>query len=389
MSSLARQAGLSPLRIVALLGLAALGGGCRFVGAKAANLDALHANAGRHSFVAVQETDLGWGSRTALSALTRSLGRDAIEPSASAVEDPVESCQELLEALSEFDSDDFATGSTQVEYFARAAAFDPWASSREIALRELGRAGVRLELGAKPVELGAAEASEAQADEALVKLVAATRKWFETRSGEARAELERTCAEVAALPLALADGLRILHGINVLLRTGVLRDPRLEPLKPLASALQRRVTTQALALALVDAPPFPDGGSDPGWPNERVQAAAVRAAVRIGGERKLAELLARTPFSSLGGERLVAALECVAALGLPALEGERGAAQRAQWAEAIYLTAVEHPDGRVRLAAMKALGKLSGRGLVTLRELDWQNWWLAEGRSAYSAGAKK
>lgn len=389
MSTFARPWGLTPSRLAALLAAGLLGGGCHFVGAKASNLDALHPNEGRHAFVAVQETDLGWASRTALSALTRSLGREAITPSASAVEDPVESCQELLEQLSEFDSDDFATGSTQVEYFARAAVYDPWASSREIALRELGRAGVRLGLGRDPVDLRASEASEAQADEALAKLVAATRKWFESRTAEARRELDATCAEVAALPLGMRDGLRILHGVNVLLRAAVLRDPRVEPLQPLSTALQRRLAAQAVARALIDAPPFPDGGSDPGWPNERVQAAAVRAAVRFGGERTLAELLGRVPFSSVSGERLVALLESVAALGLPTQEGAASALDREKWATQIYVTAVEHPDGRVRLAAMKALGKLSGRGLVSLQELEWQSWWLAEGRAAFSAGATK
>lgn len=389
MSKFVHQRGLSHLGLATLLGLSAFGGGCQFVGASASNLDALHPSEGRHAFVAVQESNLGWASRTALSALTRSLGREAIQPNASAVEDPVESCQELLEELSAFDSSDFNVGSTQVEYFARAAVFDPWPSSREIALRELGRAGQRLGLGAKPVDLKVAEASEAQADEALAKLVAATRKWFESRTGEAKAELEATCAEVAALPLSVRDGLRFLHGVNVLLRAAILRDPRVEPLRPLSTALQRRLVEQAVARALLDAPPIADGGSDPGWPNERAQAAAVRAAVRFGGERKLAELLSRNPFGSLGGERLVAALECVAALGLPTPEGEGGALERAKWATQIYVTAVEHPDGHVRLAAMKALGKLSGRGLVSLQELEWQNWWFAEGRAAYGAGATK
>lgn len=389
MSTLARQRGLSPLGLLTLLAAGALGGGCHFVGATASNLDGLHANEGRHSFVAVQESNLGWASRTALSTLTRSLGREAIQPSPSAVEDPVESCQELLEELSEFDSDDFSTASTQVEYFARAAVFDPWSSSREIALRELGHAGQRLGLGERPVDLKIAETSEAQADEALAKLVAATRKWFESRTGEAKAELEATCAEVAALPLSLRDGLRFLHGVNALLRAAILRDPRVEPLRPLSIALQRRLVAQAVARGVLDAAPITDGGSDPGWPNERVQAAAVRAAVRFGGERKLAELLSRNPFGSLGGERLVAALECVAALGLPTPEGEGGALERSKWASQIYVTAVEHPDGHVRLAAMKALGKLSGRGLVSLQELEWQTWWLAEGRAAYGAGAAK
>jgi hypothetical protein len=129
------------------------------------------------------------------------------------------------------------------------------------------------------------------------------------------------------------------------------------------------------------------GGSEPGWPNDRVQAAAVRAAVAIGGSAKLGELLTRNPFAGLGGERLVAALECVAALGLPdAPAGERGAELRAQWASAIYQTAVEHPDGHVRLAAMKALGTMSGRGLASLQEVEWQRWWQSEGAEQFRAG---
>lgn len=67
--------------------------------------------------------------------------------------------------------------------------------------------------------------------------------------------------------------------------------------------------------------------------------------------------------------------------------GEHGQAQRALWAETIYATAIEHPDGRVRLAAMGALGTMSGRGLVTLQEVEWQRWWQTEGAAAFRAPA--
>lgn len=368
--------------------LAALGAsGCRFVGATVSNLDALHPQDGRHAYVAVHETHLGWASRFATASLLRSIGRDTLQPRPGPVEDPVETCVEALNELRKFDSGDFAVASTQVEYFARAAVFDPWCLSREIALRELARAGKRLELGTRPVDLRAPTTASEEARVALEGLVANARAAFEQPGEGTRAEFIRACEGLAALPLELSDGLRVLHGVNVLLRAASRGDARIEPLRPLALALQRRVATQAVELALVDAPPVADGGSDPGWPSGRVQAAAVRSAVALWGEPKLAQILARNPFGSLSGERLAATLECVAALGLPALEGERGAAQRAQWAEAIYLTAVEHPEGRVRIAAMKALGKLSGRGLDSLQELDWQEWWLSEGRVAFGGRA--
>ena len=114
----------------------------------------------------------------------------------------------------------------------------------------------------------------------------------------------------------------------------------------------------------------------------------MRASVPLGGKPKLAEILLRNPFAGLGGERLVATLDCVAQLGLPdAPAGERGPAQRALWAETIYATAMEHPDGRVRLAAMGALGTMSGRGLVSLQEVEWQRWWQSEGAAAFRAPA--
>lgn len=31
------------------------------------------------------------------------------------------------------------------------------------------------------------------------------------------------------------------------------------------------------------------------------------------------------------------------------------------------------------MAAMRALGTLSGRGLYTLQDVEWQKWWLEEG----------
>lgn len=379
-TALARGAGA-----LALASLAS----CASLGASVDNLESLHPSDGRHAYIASMQNHFSWTMRHASATLLGRFGKDVVATPAAPVEDPVETCVAELIQLASLDGEHLPTGSTQVEWFARTAAYDPWCLSRETALVELARAGVRLELPARAPDLKVATVTDQQASAALAALVAAAKPALEQPSDEHRAAFERECQIMAELPLDFAAGLRVLHGVNVLLRAASARDARVEPLHPLSLALQRRVLLQAVELALLDAPPeFVSGGSEPGWPNERVQAAAVRAAVALGGKPKLAEILLRNPFAGLGGERLVATLECVAELGLPdAPPGERGPAQRALWAETIYATAMEHPDGRVRLAAMGALGTMSGRGLVSLQEVEWQRWWQSEGAAVFRAPA--
>lgn len=360
---------------------------CASLGASVDNLESLHPSEGRHAYVGTIQGHFSWTMRNASATLLGRFGKEVQTVAAAPIEDPVETCVAELNRLASLDGTHVPTGSTQVEWFARTAAYDPWCLSRETALVELARAAGRLDLPAQAPDLKVATVTEAEASAALAALVAAAQPALEQPSDEHRAAFERECQRMAELPLDFASGLRVLRGVNVLLRAASRRDSRVAPLQPLALSLQRRVLLQAIELALMDAvPEFVVGGSDPGWPNERVQAAAVRAAVALGGRAKLGEILARNPFAGLGGERLVATLECVAKLGLPdAPAGERGSAQRALWAETIYATAVEHPEGRVRLAAMAALGTMSGRGLLSLQEVEWQRWWQTEGAAAFRA----
>ncbi|MBM3991169.1 MAG: hypothetical protein FJ298_09200 [Planctomycetes bacterium] len=377
-------------RVASALALAALAS-CASLGASVDNLEALHPSDGRHAYLGTIHGHFSWTMRNASALLLGRFGKAVRSVSAAPIEDPVQLCVDELNALASLDGDDLPTGSTQVEWFARTAAYDPWCLSREIALVELARAGARLAVREHAPDLKLASVSEAEASAALAALVAAAKSAFERQGDEPRAAFVHECERMEALPLDFASGLRVLRGVNALLRAASRRDSRVAPLRPLALALQRRVLLQAIELALMDGvPEFVVVGSDPGWPNERVQAAAVRAAVALGGRAKLGEILARNPFAGLGGERLVAALECVAALGLPeAPAGEHGPRQRALWAETIYMTAVEHPQGRVRLAAMAALGTMSGRGLVSLQEVEWQRWWQTEGAAAFRASDQR
>ncbi|MBM3988275.1 MAG: hypothetical protein FJ294_10025 [Planctomycetes bacterium] len=375
-------------RVASALSLAAFAS-CASLGASVDNLEALHPSDGRHAYLGTIHGHFSWTMRNAGAVLLGRFGKAVQTVSAAPIEDPVQLCVDELNKLASLDGTHLPTGSTQVEWFARTAAYDPWCLSRETAIAELARAGARLALPERAPDLKLASVSEAEANAALAALVAAAKSAFEQQGDEHRAAFVHECQRMAALPLDFASGLRVLRGVNVLLRAASRRDSRVAPLQPLAVALQRRVLLQAIDLALMDGvPEFVVVGSDPGWPNERVQAAAVRAAVALGGRAKLGEILARNPFAGFGGERLVAALECVAQLGLPeAPPGEHGQAQRALWAETIYATAIEHPDGRVRLAAMGALGTMSGRGLVTLQEVEWQRWWQTEGAAAFRAPA--
>jgi hypothetical protein len=379
---------LQTTRALGALALLALAG-CASLGASVDNLESLHPSEGRHAYVASIQNHMSWTMRNISATLLGRFGKDVQLAPAEPVEDPVETCVAELQKLASLDSNDPATGSTQVEFFARTAAYDPWCLSRETAVLELGRSAARLGFPATLPDIRTATLSASDASAALAALVAVAKPAFEQPSDEHRAAFEAECLRMARLPLDFDSGLKVIHGVNVLLRAASKRDARVEPLRPLALALQRRLVAQAVELALMDAVhSVVAGGSEPGWPNDRVQAAAVRAAVRIGGSVKLGELLTRNPFAGLGGERLVAALECVAELGLPDAPAKEGGAElRAQWAAAIYQTAVEHPDGHVRIAAMKALGTMSGRGLASLQEVEWQRWWQTEGAVQFRSAA--
>lgn len=369
--------GRTPL--VALV-LAALCGGCHFVGATTHNLDELHTDDGRHERAGRILRPTEWILRNGLLGMVKGLGATVGETRPKSIKDPVEVCVDQLNELASFDDDSPVTASVKVEYFARTSAFDPWNLSRTIAVRELGRAGRRLELARHPEAAppAGAPAGPEQVKDALQAVLDATRSALDREDAESREQLLGACDAMAALPLDVAGGTRVLRSLNILLRAAAEDDPRLEPLRKASTFVQRKLVWAALERALVDAAPESAAGSHPGWPNPRVKAAALSACVSVWGDGRLREFLARMVERRLEPEPLRALMRQVARRGLPPAGGDDPAREQRGWTEEILEIAADHVDGTVRVAAMGALGKISGRGRTSLREEDWQAWWRAE-----------
>lgn len=386
----------------ALLACTALGstlGGCKFVGATDNNLRELHNEDGLHRRTARVVSHYSYATRVGVMGLLRSVGVKAQESAVVKVEDPLASCLEALNELASFDAADPWVRSIQVEHFSRIARFDPWHLSREVAVAELGKLGARLgpwpEL---PRGVSATPASVDQVAAALQKLIRAANAL--ARSGEQLAEwtsvapppsadddgsIAAACRELAALELDLAAAHRTLRLCAILERSRLGADARLAPVLALRANVERRCIELALHGALRDAPPNAQErlGNDPGWDKPGVRAAAVQATVRVWGAPMLAQLLEPRALRGDDAPRLIALMKEVERHGLPGAtddappeESERLTQEqkRVTWA-----LATDHPDGSVRVAALGALGKVSGRGRFSLADENWLDWARGEG----------
>jgi len=134
----------------------------------------------------------------------------------------------------------------------------------------------------------------------------------------------------------------------------------------LCEDLERRCIRQALAKALVDKEP-------------RVRAAAVEASVASAGPKVLDEFLLQLDREN-SPEVLVRVTELVRDHGLPTgvPPGVRltEEAVREKRLEAL-MNLLVRPETSVRVGAMRALSHVSGAQMFSLREEDWQAWWLA------------
>jgi hypothetical protein len=379
----------APLALAALLG-----GGCHFVGATVHNLDELHTDDGLHERSGRIMTPTEWALRDGLLGMVKGLGANVGESKPKSIKDPVEECVEQVNELASFDDDSPLTASIKVEYLARISAFDPWNVSRTIAVRELGDAGRRLALSRHP-EAAPAEGSVAgpeQVRDALQALIDAASEALDREDEGSRQRLAAACQAMAGLPIDVAAGTRVLRSLNILLRAGGKSDPRLEPLRKASIDVQRKLVWAALERALSDPAPPDAAGSSPGWPDPRVKAAAVEANISVWGDETMRKLLDRMAErverseGELESEPAAALLRNVARRGLPKGGGDPEG-ERRRWTEAILAIAGDQVDGTVRVAAMSALGRISGKGRVSLREEDWQAWWLAERPRGDGTGA--
>lgn len=381
-----------PFRFTLLGSIALACGACTTVDSTLYNLEQLHPAPGQHAHAARMMGATQFEVRRVVSEGLEALGTSLADIDERPVDDPVETCLELLNDMRSWNATRFGIASTQVEQFARIALNDPWALSRELAVRELGVAGARID-AAKIVASPIAEVqpSREEFEAAQREVVESGLAALDDGTSESRARFERACDGLANLGLDVDLALEALADLNVVLRRAVDDDERTAPLRKLALVLQRRVIDSVLQRTLADSAPLGVQGSDPGWPNDRVQAASVEANVAVFGAERLAAIMALNPFRAREDERLIAVLEAIEQHGLPAANDEQtkalGGNAHHAWTATIVKTAAEHPEGRVRLAAMRALGKISGKGAFSLRFNDWYTWWIEEGSQALQASA--
>lgn len=371
----------------------ALLGGCRFVGATDTNLRELHTEEGMHRRSARVTTHYGYATRVGLVGLLRSFGSKPQEASLQKVEDPLASCVEALNELAGYDSDDAWVRALQIEHFSRVAVYDPWKLSRAIAVEALGGLGAKLEPWAFAAEPeGVQYASVETLAPALQQLVRASNRLVRGAVDEVAADnaadpalgvdlnLAAASEALEKLTLDLEGAHRALRICSLLERTRLRSEPEFAAVRRLRAKLEQRCVGLALRSALSDAPPqdFERLGADPGWSKAEVQAAAVRACVRIWGDELLAELLTQARPRDDAPLRSIALLHEVERRGLPAAPVDASAeqAQRLQlaWTRRVWMLATDHPDGSVRVAGLGALGRISGKGRFSLREEDWLGW---------------
>lgn len=365
-----------------LLLSSALVSACQFVGATDNNLRELHNEDGLHRRTAKVVSHYSYATNVAVAGALSRLGAKTQTFEAQSIKDPLSTCLEALEELASYNSRDPWERALQIEHFSRLARFDPWVLSRERAVLELGRVAAVLGPWTElPQPLGATPATSEQsvpAIQALLRAAGQTARGAEGVAEPAGAQplsLASACAALGALDLPLEASYRALR-VCALLQRSRLGAKDLEPVLALRAQLERRCVSLALLGALADESPEAGErmGSDPGWNKAVVQAAAVTSCVRVWGAPMLEKLLRECDPRRDAPERLTALMEGVKRLGLAptALPAPADAAFDAR--RLVWQLAVDHPDGVVRVAALDALGRVTGRGRFSLRSEDWLDW---------------
>jgi hypothetical protein len=375
------------------LALAALAPGCASIGAEAHNLDALHTPDGMHHHEAVLYSGFEWTFRQGIKELmpTSKLALQEKEP--KVLDDPCEVCLEHLVTLQRAETDNPHEASLRLQQFVRWSSDCPWALSRERALKGLMNEAKRLGLQHHAVPPPIAEpVGPAELGDALAQLVAALRPALTEDLSLDLGAVETACARLRGLSYDLAGSRRALQMVALLDQRAPANQARFESLRTLHAELQRMAAQRALTSALADRAPFERSGSHSGWESPRVRATAVMACARSLGPSALAELLAtrlgprEDPelLSALAGEVEHLGRLPVEESGLPEAERE---SWRERWIDSFVALATTHPDGSLRLAAMRALGAISNGELTSMREEDWLAWRTARRQATNAAQA--
>jgi hypothetical protein len=346
---------------IALLALAA--SACQVTESNIYNLAQLHENDSKHRYQAALESDIEYVLRHQVAGLFRGAGASLAQKSPSKLEDPPADCLENLIELEHYTGTSARLRAQQIEWFARLSIEDPWKLSRERAVIGLGHVGVKIGAG-MPARLGTDQHS-AGPDElapALEQLIDAVRQLRESRPGAAE-RLAEVCDSIQKLEIDLDAGRRALRAVTEL--ASISGSKAAEPLQTLSAHLQRVCVRRALGRALDD-------------PEPRVRIAALGAVAECGGAEALDVVFFERLRTEREGEVVIAMLHILSARGLPDAGAPR-LRSREDWLSALYQLLPSRPESDVRVAAMRALGALSGSGLRSLREEDWQAWWYARG----------
>lgn len=370
------------MRLVLAALAAALAAGCRVVDAKAWNLAQLHDANGRHKYTGAVEGDFEYYLRHVIApSVTGGLATfEAKSP--SAIEDPSTVCLETMIELEGYRTEDPRNRGIQVEWFSRLAVADPSKLSRERAVLALGRQGEALQAGnPEPFPKDATPTGPDALSEALAGLVRASRPVLEQGGGAGeteRLDLASACQVIRELPLDLDGARRMLHAsIDVGTALGFGRKGTAEVAK-LCEDLERRCIRFGIAGGLRD-------------PDPLVRGAGVEAAVACVGPIVFDPIL-RQLTNEPSADVVVRVLGLVRKYGLadkppPGVDVTPEVARRARWSSIYRL--LEKPESSVRVAAMLALEKVTNAKLHSLREEDWQAWWLAQRKADEESAPEK
>jgi hypothetical protein len=348
--------------------------GCRIAESRAWNLGELHDESTHHRYTGDIESDMEYFWRHQIAGAFLVAGAHFEQKTPIGIPDPATTCLENLIALESYGDHDARIAGLQIEWASRLAAADPWKLTRERAVLFLGRAGKRLQIGMpQGLPPGSTPAGPDALGEALSGLVRAStpvlQKGDRTTPTQ-QLDLDSACKVVSGLTLDLDGARRMLHVAVDLAAAVGSGNKASAPLGALARDLEKLCVRLALTDALKDQEPL-------------VRGAAVEAVVRCAGREVIDTILLQPAFKNEPSpDVLVRVVDLVREVGLP--EGPIGGpdsgntltpeqSRRARLA-AIY-DLLDRPEGRVRTSAMRALEKVAGAGLHSLREEDWQAWW--------------
>jgi hypothetical protein len=342
------------------------------------NLDALHDSDCHHQYVARLTTPYQYMLSQVIPRDATGIDTSFLDADEKAVKNPCEKCLDNLLVLAEADARKPDNQAAQVRHFAWLALRDPAILSRERALLEIGRAARRLGL-TDPVKPPEEVAGPVELSEGLVALGDALRPILQrpVPSEEERAAFDAACKKMEAFAVDLEGGRRVLRAIEGLTRGRSGEETALEPLYHLSRSVQEQVVRRVLSEAVGD-------------PHQHVRAAAMEANWRAFGDAFLLYQLVdlernfmRRASWRYEVEDVVRLFELVRVHGLPEPGPETSAddAAKLHYRLLLLLTnvaiSVGDFDERVRAAAMRALGRVSGAGFESLRFEDWAAWWQA------------